>query len=99
MNGRLLGIGVVLGCALVVGCQKSATTAASRTSDQPSDAAAAMPDVGAATPVTHTSLDDAAGGGVNSAAMRKAKGVAAEGVSSVNSAQKQGYGAGDDTGN
>ena len=54
------------------------------------------PDVGAVTPVTNVSLDGAAGGGVNSAALRKAKGVASEGVSSVNSAQKQGYGAGDD---
>ena len=54
------------------------------------------PDVGAVTPVTSTSLDDAAGGGVNSSMMKKAKGVAAEGVGSVNNAQKQGsYGTDD----
>jgi hypothetical protein len=53
------------------------------------------PDVGAVTPVTGTSLDDASGGGVNSAAMKKAKGIAAQGVGSVNNAERQGYGAGD----
>lgn len=53
------------------------------------------PDVGPVTPVTNSALDDAAGGGVNSAALKKAKGIAAGGVGSVNNAQKQGYGADD----
>ena len=46
------------------------------------------PEVGGMAPVTSTSLDNAAGGGVNSSMMRKAKGIASDGVGSVNSAQK-----------
>src|SRR4051812_27491050 len=48
------------------------------------------PEVGGMAPVTSTSLDNAAGGGVSSSMMRKAKGIASEGVGSVNSAQKHG---------
>jgi len=95
---------LALSALLVAGCkdksEPSASTAAPASSQGGGGGGEAVsPDVGPVTPVTHVSLDDAAGGGVGSAAMKKAKGVASDGVSSVNSAQKQGYGAGDDSGN
>ena len=95
---------LALGALIVLGCKKDAQPSASTAAPVSSPGGGGggtvvSPDVGPVTPVTNVSLDNAAGGGVNSAAMKKAKGVAADGVSSVNSAQKQGYGAGDDSGN
>ena len=79
---------------LAWGCQSSANTgnAGDATASKgEAGTAAVTPDVGAVTPVTSSvSLDNAAGGGINSAAMKKAKKVAGEGVSSVNSDQKGG---------
>ncbi len=99
--GRIGFMALALGCLLLLGCKKDSTPEASTAA--PASAAqgggggtVVSPDVGPVTPVTNVSIDDAAGGGVNSAAMKKAKGVAAGGVSSVNSAEKQGYGSGDD---
>jgi hypothetical protein len=89
-------LAVLVGLVGAIGCQKPADEGPAVSTDSPSSqgaggVTAATPDVGAVTPVTSTSLDDAAGGGVNSAAMRKAKKISAEGVGSVNNAQKQGY--------
>jgi hypothetical protein len=80
----------LLACAfLVLGCHKADPAATTSVSDSQSGGGTAVtPDVGAVTPVTHTSLDDVSGGGVNSAMMKKAKKVAGEGVGSVNSDQK-----------
>ena len=86
-------------CGLVLaGCSKPDATPASTSQTQANGAGGATvvtPDVGPVTPVTNSALDNAAGGGVNSAALKKARGVAAGGVGSVNSAQKQGIGADD----
>lgn len=84
----------LLALILAWGCQSSpdAGNAGDATAQKGEIGAAAVtPDVGAVTPVTSSvSLDNAAGGGINSAAMKKAKKVAGEGVSSVNSDQKGG---------
>ena len=102
---RYLWTLVLLTSLWVVGCSKpnaaqdgteAATASGSSGSGASPGVTAVGPDVGAVTPVTGTSLDDASGGGVNSAAMKKAKGIAAQGVGSVNNAERQGYGAGDD---
>ena len=92
-------VAAVVAC-LLCGCQKDTPTQ-SLSDDPPAKTAsgAATPDVGAVTPAHTVTIDEAAGGGVNSAALRKAKNLSSEGVGSVNSAQKQGYGAGDDSGN
>ena len=80
---------------MLFGCQKTASlsnSADSSTQDQ--GAAGSTPSSG------HTvTIDEAAGGGVNQTALKKARALSASGVSSVNSAQKQGYGTGDDSGN
>ena len=95
---------VLLMSLAVYGCRRPSSpeqagdgpAASGGTSSAGSGATAVGPDVGAVTPVTGTSLDDASGGGVNSAAMKKAKGIAAQGVGSVNNAERQGNGVGDD---
>lgn len=97
----LLGAATVLAS---VGCQKpesdpgmSAQGGSARTG-QDGGINTVGPDVGGVTPVTGSSLDSAAGGGVNSAALRKARSVAAGGVGSVNNAQRQGSYGGEDLG-
>lgn len=89
----------------MAGCQKQAEGSSSNAPAQTASkggtpASGGMtvvtPDVGPVTPVTSSALDNAGGGGVNSAALKKAKGIAANGVGSVNNAQKQGYGTTDE---
>lgn len=89
----------------LVGCSKtdsdpgmSADSNAAQSDQRGGGVNTVGPDVGGVSPVTSPSLDEAAGGGVNSAAMRKAKSIAAGGVGSVNNAQRQGTYGGDDTG-
>jgi hypothetical protein len=84
----------LLASLVLAGCSKPDTPPAttSQTSVNAAGGATVTPDVGPVTPVTNSALDNAAGGGVNSAMMKKAKGIAATGVGSVNSAQKQGIG-------
>jgi hypothetical protein len=85
----------LLASLVLAGCSKPDTPPAttSQTSVNAAGGATVVtPDVGPVTPVTNSALDNAAGGGVNSAMMKKAKGIAATGVGSVNSAQKQGIG-------
>jgi hypothetical protein len=82
---------ILVTALFLIGCQKAAEPAA----EQPAPVAQSgggeiiTPDVGAVSPATGVSLDSAAGGGVNSSAMRKAKQVAGEGVGSVKNAQGQ----------
>ena len=89
---------LICGLFIALGCQKPEGQGddGSVTTSQPSggggDVTPIGPAAGNVTPVTSPSLDSAAGGGVNSAAMKKAKGIAANGIGSVNNAQKQGYG-------
>ncbi len=78
---------------LLTGCSKPDAPPAAASQTQVNAAGGATvvsPDVGPVTPVTNSALDNAAGGGVNSAMMKKAKGIQASGVGSVNNAQKQG---------
>ena len=92
----------------VLGCQKQDDTPpasqppAQATASQATTGGAGVtpagPDVGAVTPVSNSALDNAAGGGVNQAMLGKARGISQKGVGSVNNAEKQGYGAGDDSG-
>jgi hypothetical protein len=80
---------------ILAGCSKpdAAPSASSQTQVNAAGGATVVtPDVGPVTPVTNSALDNAAGGGVNSAMMKKAKGIQASGVGSVNNAQKQGIG-------
>lgn len=92
---RSLSLALVLTFSLCLfGCSKANSPEPAESGA--SGVTAAGPDVGPVTPVTGTSLDDASGGGVNSAAMKKAKGIAAQGVGSVNNAERQGDGPGDD---
>lgn len=87
--------------ACLAGCQKSAEEPApladAGKTASPNEGGGGVgmgtPDVGATTPVDTSALDAASGSGVGSAAMAKAKGVAAGGVGSVNNAERQGYGA------
>src|SRR5438477_281270 len=98
---------VAMGIALAPGCAKpSNTTQASGAAPATAEAAktgsggatVVTPDVGPVTPVTNSALDNAAGGGVSSSMMKKAKGISANGVGSVNNAQRQGYGADEGSG-